>query len=75
MYINIKGDYLVKHCIPLLRKKCAERRTHLVEVDMRWGITLNESTNGKTLGITINVNSSFNFKHILIEIFLDTSLI
>ena len=32
-------DYLVKRVLPRLRAWCADRRLHLVDIDLRWGIT------------------------------------
>ena len=47
--MHSERDYLVKHIIPQLRKKCEERRIHLVEVDLRWGVTEEEAKTGQVL--------------------------
>lgn len=44
-------EYLVKNVIPKLKEKCEERKIHLVEVDLRWGITEEESKSGRALQI------------------------
>ncbi len=47
-------DYLVKQVIPILRERCSKRKVHLVEVDLRWGITEEESHTGRTLQICLD---------------------
>jgi nephrocystin-3 len=47
--MHSERDFLVKHVIPQLRKKCEERRIHLVEVDLRWGVTEEEAKTGQVL--------------------------
>lgn len=47
-------DYLVKQVIPILRERCTKRKVHLIEVDLRWGITEEESQTGRTLQICLD---------------------
>ena len=46
-------DLLVKRVFPELRRKARERGVELVEVDLRWGITEEESRQGKVLPICL----------------------
>jgi len=48
--------------IPKLRAFCKQRKIHLVEVDLRWGVTEEESKSGKALEICLNeVDNAFIF--------------
>ena len=40
-------DELVSKIFPILRKKAAERNVTVTDIDLRWGITEEESRNGK----------------------------
>jgi hypothetical protein len=51
--MHAERDYLVKACFPRLRQWCEERRLHLVDVDLRWGITREEAENGKALELCL----------------------
>ena len=46
-------DYLMKHTFPTLRKLASERDVTLTEIDLRWGITEEESLNGKVVEICL----------------------
>jgi nephrocystin-3 len=46
-------DLLVKQVFPELRRKARERGVEVVEVDLRWGITEEESRHGKVLPICL----------------------
>ena len=37
--MHAERDYLVRFVFPELRERCAKRRLHLVDVDLRWGAT------------------------------------
>eukprot|EP01087_Luapelamoeba_hula_P019113 TRINITY_DN6286_c0_g1_i1.p1 TRINITY_DN6286_c0_g1~~TRINITY_DN6286_c0_g1_i1.p1 ORF type:complete len:2354 (+),score=344.36 TRINITY_DN6286_c0_g1_i1:69-7130(+) len=52
--MHAERDVLVKSVIPKLRQKCAERKLHLVDIDLRWGITEEESKSGKVLELCLN---------------------
>ena len=45
---------LVKQVFPELRRKARERGVEVVEVDLRWGITEEQSKQGKTIGICLD---------------------
>lgn len=46
-------DYLMKRTFPKLRKLAAERDVTLTELDLRWGITEEESKSGKVVEICL----------------------
>jgi hypothetical protein len=46
-------DLLVRQVFPELRRKARERGVEVVEVDLRWGITEEESRQGKVLPICL----------------------
>ncbi|KAL6066503.1 Telomerase protein component 1 [Balamuthia mandrillaris] len=52
--MHSERDHLVKHVIPKLREKCAQRKLHLVDVDLRWGVTEEESKSGKVLALCLS---------------------
>ena len=46
-------DLLVKQVFPELRRKARERGVEVVDVDLRWGITEEESQQGKVIPICL----------------------
>ena len=46
-------DILIKKIFPQLRKLCEERAVTWTEVDLRWGITTEESSEGKVLPLCL----------------------
>lgn len=46
-------DELVKKVFPELRRRCKERFVELLEVDLRWGITEEQSRSGETLRVCL----------------------
>lgn len=44
-------DHLVNHVFPILRRKAEERNVTVTEVDLRWGITKEDSDSGRTVAI------------------------
>ncbi len=47
-------DELVSKIFPILRKKAAERNVTVTDIDLRWGITEEESRNGKVIDICLD---------------------
>lgn len=45
---------LMTHCWPQLRRFCAERHIELTEVDLRWGISEEQSTRKETLKLCLD---------------------
>jgi WD40 repeat protein len=50
---HAERDDLVKHVFPELRQWCERWRLHLVDVDLRWGITAAEAESGKAIDICL----------------------
>ncbi|MDR1180682.1 MAG: tetratricopeptide repeat protein [Bacteroidales bacterium] len=46
-------DYLVNRVFPELRRYCSERDVELTELDLRWGVTEEESQQGKVVEICL----------------------
>ncbi|GHU23414.1 hypothetical protein FACS1894172_08160 [Spirochaetia bacterium] len=51
--MQAERDYLVQKTFPSLRKYCAEREVTLQELDLRWGISEEESKQGKVVDICL----------------------
>ena len=51
--MHAERDELVKFIFLELRRKCRERQVEFVEVDLRWGITEEESNRGQVLPICL----------------------
>jgi hypothetical protein len=51
--MHAERDELMKFIFPELRRKCRERQVEFVEVDLRWGITEEESKQGRVLPICL----------------------
>ena len=55
-------DYLVKNVFPELRDWCEKRKIHLVDVDLRWGVTSEDTKNLKTVEVCLkNIDESRPF--------------
>ena len=52
--MHAERDYLVKVVFPELRERCAKRQLHLVDMDLRWGVTEEEAEHGKVLEIILD---------------------
>jgi len=52
--MQAERDWLVKVVFPELRERMALRNLHLVDVDLRWGVTEEEAEQGKVLEIILN---------------------
>lgn len=51
--MNAERDYLLAHVFPVLRKMCKERDVSFTEIDLRWGVTEEESKNGQTVEVCL----------------------
>lgn len=47
-------EELLKHVFPQLRKFCSDRGVFLTQVDLRWGITTEQSKSGNTINICLS---------------------
>ena len=51
--MEAERTHLVKEVFPKIRAVCAERMVGFTEIDLRWGITEEESRNGETIEICL----------------------
>jgi len=52
--MHAERDYLVRFVFPELRERCARRKLHMVDVDLRWGVTEAQSEQGLALEICLD---------------------
>ncbi len=52
--MHSERDYLVKFIFPELRERCLRKGIHLVDIDLRWGVTEKEAEEGKALAICLD---------------------
>jgi Domain of unknown function (DUF4062) len=53
--MHAERDHLVKVTFPRLRQWCEERRLHLDDIDLRWGITQEQAASGKVIELCLQV--------------------
>lgn len=51
--MHSERDWLVKRVFPALREKLHLYRIHLIDVDLRWGVTQEQADNGKALDVCL----------------------
>lgn len=51
--MHSERDYLVKVVFPQLRERLEQYRIHLIDIDLRWGITEEESENDRVLDLCL----------------------
>ena len=51
--MHAERDYLVKRVFPALRERLQKYRIHLVDIDLRWGITEEEAQNDRVLDLCL----------------------
>lgn len=51
--MHAERDHLIKVVFPRLRQWCQERRLHLVDIDLRWGVTKEQADNGAAIDICL----------------------
>jgi len=51
--MHAERDHLVKIVFPRLRQWCEERWLHLVDIDLRWGVTKDQADNGAAIDICL----------------------
>ncbi|MCL2115730.1 MAG: DUF4062 domain-containing protein [Methanobrevibacter sp.] len=60
--MHCERDYLIKNVFPDLRDWCEERKIHLNEVDLRWGVTAEDAKHANTVGTCLkNIDKSRPF--------------
>src|SRR5438874_13782270 len=52
--MHSERDWLVKRVFPALRERLEPRRIHLVDIDLRWGITREQVDNDQVLGLCLS---------------------
>jgi nephrocystin-3 len=52
--MQAERDHLVKVVFPALRERLEPYRVHLIDVDLRWGVTAEQAENGQTLGLCLD---------------------
>ena len=50
---HAERDYLVKYVFPELRQWCEQYKLHLVDIDLRWGVTEKEAESGKVIELCL----------------------
>ncbi len=50
---HAERDYLVKYVFPDLRQWCERYKLHLVDIDLRWGVTADEAQSGRVIDICL----------------------
>src|SRR3954469_14362868 len=51
--MHAERDHLVKVVFPALREQLARHRVHLVDIDLRWGVTREQAENDKALDLCL----------------------
>jgi len=51
--MQAERDWLVKRVFPALRQRLEPKRIHLVDIDLRWGITRRQAENDQVLGLCL----------------------
>lgn len=52
--MHAERDHLVKVVFPDLRERLEKHRVHLVEIELRWGITEEQERNDQVLDLCLN---------------------
>src|ERR1700730_17580098 len=51
--MHAERDHLVKVVFPALREKLEPFRVHLIDIDLRWGVTHEQAENDQVLGLCL----------------------
>ncbi len=51
--MQAERDWLVKRVFPALRQRLEPHRIHLIDIDLRWGITRQQADNDQVLGLCL----------------------
>ena len=52
--MHAERDYLVKRVFPQLQEWCEQRRLHLIDVDLRWGVTESAATSRNAVKVCLD---------------------
>ena len=50
---HAERDYLIKYIFPELRQWCEKQKLHLIDIDLRWGVTEQEAESGKVIELCL----------------------
>ena len=52
--MHTERDHLVRVVFPELKERCRKKHVHLIDVDLRWGVTEADAQGGKALDICLD---------------------
>ncbi|REJ73985.1 MAG: DUF4062 domain-containing protein, partial [Planctomycetota bacterium] len=52
--MHAERDWLVKRVFPALRERLEKHRVHLIDIDLRWGITEEQASNDQVLDLCLD---------------------
>src|SRR2546427_12008060 len=52
--MHAERDWLVKRVFPVLRERLEKYRVHLVDIDLRWGVTEQQAESGGALDVCLD---------------------
>ena len=53
--MHAERDHLIKVVFPALREKLEKHRVHLIDIDLRWGVTKEQADNDRVLGLCLKL--------------------
>jgi telomerase protein component 1 len=59
--MHAERDHLVRFVFPKLRQELLQRRIHLVDVDLRWGITKEQVDNDQALHVYLRQIDEYRY--------------
>ncbi|MBI3610877.1 MAG: DUF4062 domain-containing protein [Nitrospirae bacterium] len=52
--MHVERDHLVRFVFSELKERCRKQRVHLIDVDLRWGVSEDDAQDGKALDICLD---------------------
>ena len=52
--MHAERDYLIQEVFPELREWCEKRRIRMTDIDLRWGVSKEDSESGNTIMACLN---------------------
>ena len=59
--MHAEQDHLMRFVFPEIKEKCRKNHVHLIDVDLRWGVTQADARAGKII-LTVTIESTIVFK-------------
>lgn len=53
-HMHAEGNHLARVILPELWERCAKRQSHVVDLNLRWGVTEEEAEQGRVLKVILN---------------------